>query len=448
MALCAVVGVAPAAASPDGSGESFWGPIPPPGPETTAVFPARSRAAWEWPLYGTYRAVGFPLQLATLGVQTTVVALEETHVLDTIGELFGATDLPYGFRVSVDAGSFTGGAVGATFFHEDLTSRAARLQIKTTFGEGGRSRLSAGLLFGQPRRGFLDLGLGYRKDGEARFYGLGPTSRESDLARFTDERAWIGGTWRRGLGAGFAVEGLGLYTTLRNRGPIEEDDPSIRSGFEGRLPTGLRDPSDGFDLALGVLHDDTVTDGRPNTGGIRRFKVGWFVPTTEDNGFFHTRADLTHFQRLWWGRSLALRGTWAWLDANDGAVHFQRQFRTDRPDEIRGFAPRRFRGRGLTLFSAEYRFPTWAYRDTKGMGVDTYLFFDWGQAFDTRHQIAFRNFREGYGAGFRWVSRDGFGGSLELAFSDEEFVLRLRTDQNFQYAKHGFYHGRVPVPSY
>jgi len=345
--LLTVLIAAPGAAeeAPEGSGESYWGPIPPPTPETTATFEGRRRAAWEWPLYGTYRVVGFPFQMVAYGLRTTVIALDESSAIDRIAEVLGAVELPYGFRASVDVGTVAGNGYGLAFFHDELFDDAARLQLRAQMGTAGRSRFTGGLLLPRPHGGFLDLGLGYHKDGRARFYGLGPSSMDADLARFTSEWAWAGATWRRGLSRGFAVEGIGLYTTLRNRGSFEADDPAVTEQFEDRIPSGWGDPSDGFDLALGLLQDTTTTDGRPTAGGIRRVKFGWFLPTTEDNGYFHTRAELTQFLRLWWGRGLALRGTWAWLDANDGAVHFQRQFQTDRPDEIRGFAPGRFRGR-------------------------------------------------------------------------------------------------------
>ena len=73
---------------------------------TTQVFEATPRSGWEWPLYGTYRVVGFPFQMVGFGIRTTVIALDDSSVLAQLSQLLGAQDLPYGFRGTVDAGSF------------------------------------------------------------------------------------------------------------------------------------------------------------------------------------------------------------------------------------------------------------------------------------------------------------------------------------------------------
>ena len=48
--------------------------------------------------------------------------------------------------------------------------------------------------------------------------------------------------------------------------------------------------------------------------------------------------------------------------------------------------------------------------------------------------------------GARLVSTDDFMFRGEIAFSIEDFILRLSVSQVFQRAKGGVFHGRVPIP--
>jgi outer membrane protein assembly factor BamA len=100
----------------------------------------------------------------------------------------------------------------------------------------------------------------------------------------------------------------------------------------------------------------------------------------------------------------------------------------------------------MLVGTLEYRWPLWVARNPGSMGLDSYLFTDLGQVFGNAEEISLDHLTESYGFGIRVVREDRFMARLEFAWSDEEFVLRFRADQIFQFSKGGLSHGRNPVP--
>ncbi len=100
----------------------------------------------------------------------------------------------------------------------------------------------------------------------------------------------------------------------------------------------------------------------------------------------------------------------------------------------------------MVVFSAEYRWPVWVYQRPEGPGLDLYLLTDIGQVFNDFDQISVDNLAFSYGIGLRLLTARGLVLRLEYARSGEDAVWRLRTDQIFQFARGGLFHGRDPVP--
>ena len=71
-----------------------------------------------------------------------------------------------------------------------------------------------------------------------------------------------------------------------------------------------------------------------------------------------------------------------------------------------------------------------------------YLLADVGQVFHEFDEIASRTIQTSYGVGVRAIGRNDFAGRAEFAWSREEFVFRLSSDQIFQYAGGGLFTGR------
>ena len=128
-------------------------------------------------------------------------------------------------------------------------------------------------------------------------------------------------------------------------------------------------------------------------------------------------------------------------------IPFQRLMTNDDPDLFRGYRDFRWRGRGMAVLTAEYRWPLWALTHADRLGADLYLLADLGQVFDDFSEISTDAMTLSYGAGIRVLNLRGFVLRFEYARSGEEVVLRLRSDQVFQFAKGGLFHGRDPVPA-
>jgi hypothetical protein len=101
----------------------------------------------------------------------------------------------------------------------------------------------------------------------------------------------------------------------------------------------------------------------------------------------------------------------------------------------------------MGVLSAEYRWPLWAPSHQEGMGLDLYLLTDVGQVFSEIGEISSENLTFSYGAGVRLLGLKGFVLRVEVGRSSEGTVWRLRTDQVFQFARSGFFHGRDPIPT-
>lgn len=143
-----------------------------------------------------------------------------------------------------------------------------------------------------------------------------------------------------------------------------------------------------------------------------------------------------------------LRGFIAWIEEEGrNPVPFQRMYANEMPDLMRGFRDFRWRDRGMTVFSAEYRWPLWTMEHVDGPGVDAYLLADVGQVFGDRREIQINALRGSFGGGVRYIGRDGFGGRIEYARSEEETSFRFSAEQVFQFDKNGLMHGKNPIPS-
>jgi hypothetical protein len=147
------------------------------------------------------------------------------------------------------------------------------------------------------------------------------------------------------------------------------------------------------------------------------------------------------------GRQLAIKAFWSWLDTGGGLVHYQRLPTNHEADAFRGFHDFRFRDRGITGWTLEYRYPVWDYGQVGGrMGMDGYVFWDAGQVFGDHEAMRLRSMTHSLGMGIRLVSVEDFMVRAEIAGSREDVMARLSVSQIFQRAKGGVYDGRVPIP--
>lgn len=447
--LCAEGNVLAQPAAPPGGIESYWGTLPEPSDSVTARFVGQGSPLWERTLLVPYRIVSLPFRGLSAGMATSLIYLDDHRVVYRVRRLVGPRRGPFGFMVSAMAGGMTRWGGGVTLVHDSFLSpaNAAKLRLQITSDQGRRATF--GFSRGRGDGFQSDLGLGYRLLQTARYYGLGPRSRKDRESLYQEETSWaaLGHTHR--WASGVAVETRAMISGIGARNPSNRDFPPLAETFAEELPDGYGRRSDAVSLSLALRHDTAREDRRPAGGGVRRATVARTDGIGSGRSSFWTfRGDADQFLPLWnSGQVLALRGFLSWSEAIGGSqIPFQRLMTNDDPDILRGYQDLRFRDRGMTAATIEYRWPIWAERAVNGLGVDAYLLGDFGQVFGSRRDLALDQFTVSYGGGLRFLSASSFVGRLEFAWSDEEMRIRLRADQVFQFSRGGLYHGRNPIP--
>lgn len=447
--------VSPAQAPPDSTATteptSYWGPFPARADSVMARPDTVTRDAWEYPVEAIWWIVRAPFEIVRSGMKVSTVWLDESGTFERLKQLLSPIDLPYGFVFGGSTGRLSGVAGSLGFYHDAFLVEGGRFRVGSVLSTVSNRRVSGGFILPTTHGGAVEVGGGYRVRTRARFFGLGPSSAESDESFFTRELGWAGVGYRQSLG-GFdsQVEFDVLWSSIASRRPNldELDEVALPDRFEGRLPVGYGDESQGLSYDLGLVRNTTQQDGRPRGGGMQMLRASWFVPNDDaESDFIHYRGEVQQFFDLWWDRSIAVRGVWSYLDSDGEPINFQRLMTNDDPDLFRGYEDFRWRDRGLTAVSVEYRYPVWDYRDPGALTLDAYGFYDGGQVFDDRREIALRDLAHSYGFGFRLSVNGRFSGRVEVGFSDEDTVFRLRGDQMFQFGKDGLYHGRDPIPT-
>jgi len=456
--LLALAWVSPARSS-DGTGESPWGRIPARADTTTAPAEDARTPTWETVVDVPFWIAFLPLKLLSVGIEAGAQHLDESGAIDRVREHYpvriGSADLTFG----VNAGGQDGVGANVNLDWHRFLGPENRMRLGLSAFTRGKGSATLGVGYSRGPGSWVEIGGGYRNNTNARFYGVGPRSTESRRSQYYEETTWAGATWRRELGAGFASHLGATYSAAGAIGSKFTDRPHLSEEFANDLPVGYRDRSDGFSYSLELSHDDAVAPfpwgtapekGRPERGGLRRAKAAYFQEKGNGNAQFWTyRGELQQFLPLWFDRrALALRGVFSWQQhaGGDEVIPFQRLLVNDDPDLFRGYLDQRFRDQGLVVGTAEYRWPIWVDGHRNGIGLDSYVFGDWGQVFPEPDDIAVRDMTVSYGFGLRAVGFGQFLGRMEFAWSEEGFVFRFRGDQVFQYDRRGLLHGRDPVP--
>ena len=436
--------------SGDGTGQSYWGVIPASDQSSPVTIPNQPMPLWEGMLVWPYRVITFPLNLVSSGVGGTLQVLEKSKIIDRMGNFFGPRTGPMGVLMQFQAGGLSGFGVGAAFEHEAFLGPNNQLRLFGSTTITGTHRATMGMRFFTGSTGEIDIGGGYRVRPNARYFGIGPTSVNSDESFYTQQLAWAGTSYRQGLGKQLFLTGDLLFSSVEAQLPRSENDPPIPVRFAGELPVGYGSTSHGATLGVALSQGTVSETGRPTSGGSRRFRATYFNGLGHDSvAFFTYRIDLQQFLQLWHPyHVLALRTHISWLDqVGTAQIPFQRLMTNDDPDLMRGFKDFRWRDRGMAILSAEYRWPLWVLTHPDAMGMDLYLHTDVGQVFGNIDQINRDNFTYSYGAGVRLLGARGFVLRIEYAHSNEANVWRLRGDQIFQFTRGGFFHGRDPIPA-
>ncbi len=433
-----------------GTGASYWGEVPTFDSTIAEIPKNRPIPLWEGMLVWPYRVVTYPLDLLSIGVGESIEYLDESHTVQRIAKLFGPRRGPFGVLMQFQAGGLSGLGGGFSLEHDAFFSPSNKFRLSGSTTDNGTHRARLGLRFLSASDGEVDVGAGYRLRPNARYFGLGPETEESFESYYEQELAWLGVSYRRGIGANLYLHGDALASSIAAAGPRGDDYLPITDRFRDALPTGFGSTSQGLTFGASVTHLTVTETGRPTHGGSRRLRATYFTGIGADSSsFWSYRVDLQQFLQLWYPyHGLALRTHMSWIDpVGSVPIPYQRLMTNDDPDLIRGYRDFRWRDRGMVVLSAEYRWPLWVVNHPDALGLDIYLHTDVGQVFSESDQIKLDNLAASWGLGLRLLSAGGFVLRAEFARSNEETVWRVRGDQMFQFARGGFFHGRDPVPS-
>jgi hypothetical protein len=428
---------------------SYWGGAAP-APEDTALARFRNprRPLWEGAIYWPVRVASFPLALAARGIGSGIEVLDDSKVIYRFGRLLAPRRGPFGVLLDLRAGGISGFGGGFTAEHGSFLGNGNLFRLRAETTTRSDHRLNLGIRVPSARDGGTEVGLGYRARAYARYFGVGPATTEDAESFYRQEAAWAGLSHRIGLGSGVHVQGDVLYSSIAAGASGSKEHPSIETEYAGDLPAGYGYHSFGWTVGAQLSQENGPGPGRATHGGLRRVRASRFIGTSADDAeFWSFRGEAQQYFTLFFPyRVLALRGFASWIESSEGGVPFQRLLSNDDPDLLRGYEDFRFRDRGMAVLSAEYRWPVWTNETPDGPGVDLYLLSDLGQVFHDTEDLGGGNLTVSYGGGLRLESTSGFRARLELAWSEEQMMFRLRADQIFQFLKGSLYFGRDPVP--
>ena len=419
---------------------SYWGAIPPPADSTTAAFENRDRKAWEWALIVPYSVINLPIRWIRNGIGAGVIWADRADLFKYVS----IAQVPKGVVPSGGYNSEQGLRLGLNgYLYIADPSNPVRLRAEYSTNEW--ERYTAGLMINRGGKWEFELGGGYRLRPNLRYYGIGPETDASGVSYYKDERAWGGVLARRHLGRKLFASLGASYSSIDTRLPEEEWSPALPEVYpEVVLAPGFDQRSDGWMTRVALVYNTTRNAGNPDGGTLAGGTVGIFHSTNQlDVEFMAYRFEFQKFMPLWHNRRvLAMRTYFNLLDnTGDLAIPFQRLFINELPDQFRAFNTGRWRDRGITGITLEYRFPFMANRRDSGFGMDTVLFTDIGQVFGALDHISTATLTHSYGFGWRMHLNPHFLGRVEFVWGEEGFQFRLSAKQLFQFSRQVLYNG-------
>jgi len=420
---------------------SYWGEFSPPSDSTQAVFRDHGRAAWEWPLFVPYSVIALPLRGLRLGMGAGIRWADRADLF----RFLNIVPVPRGAVPSFDYSSQAGFTFGLNYYI-GIGSPKNPLRARAGYSTAQWQRYTIGAMLNRGGKWEMQLGAGYRVRPNLRFYGIGPQTRVADLSFYEDERNWAGAIVRRRIGRRSFIGVLAAFSSVTTRLPSAGHEPTLPEKFPDVISApGFNRRSEGVMVRIGANLNGTKKASNPGRGTIIGATAGVFQSTNQDDvSFIAYRSEFQQFIPLWHTkRTLAVRAYLNWLD-NTGSIDipFQRLFINEAPDQFRGYTGARWRDRGITGLTLEYRFPFMADDLENAFGIDTALLLDVGQVFRRVENIAINDLTYSYGVGWRAYLDPHFVGTMELMWSDEGFQFRLSTQQLFQFSKDVLYNGK------
>jgi len=418
------------------------------------VFSDLPTPLWETVVLVPYYIIGIPFRILDFGIRKSAQGLADLGLFKPVDPVRRGLPGPVGtsWLPSFSIGDTRGTAIGINLFHDHFFGGDNRLQIKASTSTFRANRLSIGTEFGTWRPVFWQAGVGFDRNPGTRYYGIGPDSDPDDRSRYERTVQWAGANVGTRNVADYLIITRAVFTSIRADESQYDQGVPLAEIHAGDLPPGYGHASNGWNLGIYAERETTLETGRPGLGSRVGFGVDLFLASDRSRTrFWSLRAEAEKFFRLGHPRrTVAVRGFFTKLhNLRDQPLPFQRLVGNHRPDEFRGFGTYRFIDEGILGVNVEYRWPVWAVNEPDRLGIDSYLFTDVGQVFARYHQLALDRLAWSYGIGLRLIGGNrGFVARAEVGFSEERTIFRLKFSQDFQFAKKGLYHGKVPLPSW
>jgi hypothetical protein len=267
---------------------------------------------------------------------------------------------------------------------------------------------------------FFNLYAKYENSPQMDFYGLGPSSQETNRSSFllrdvaVDFQAGVELTPRLRVGA--TGGGISVHTGQGRRSGV----PSTDEVFAPDEAPGIAEDTVEYDRwGAFAVYDYRDSRTGPRSGGVYGARLRRYFDRTLDTftfpqAEFEAQQYFPYFNRT---RVVALRAATvlSWTDGDrDVPVYFMPSVGGN--DSLRGFARYRFRDNHSLVVSAEHRW--YVFR-----GLDMAIFADAGKVVARKADVNLSNLEAGWGIGFRTRIRSTVIMRTDLAMSREGFQL-------------------------
>ncbi len=299
----------------------------------------------------------------------------------------------------------------------------------------GSQRHRLGVAFGDSAGGpgALQLAVGFRRDAQENFWGIGGQSREVDRSDFRRDK-WEAGArgWIR-LGPFVGSADLGVEHNVVERG-TDGSLPDLQDTYTRfeRPPFGAEERTTFVRLRVSSAYDAIRGSGF-HVRGVR-LSVGTeiFRGIDTESDFHRVTGQVIGYLPVSPWQTLAVRGR---IEANvlDGGsdIPFYDLARFGgRRNGPRGFEDGRFRDRVGVSLMTEWRYEIWE-AIGGGSRVETFLLFDQAGVASGIGDFGPSDLRSSYGFGMRFVRNAGVSGLWYVAFSDEGAQIEVATQWHF-----------------
>jgi hypothetical protein len=270
------------------------------------------------------------------------------------------------------------------------------------------------------RRGQLSVLGGWREATEVAFYGLGTSSVKDDRANYAFKQPYASATLSLRPTRRLLVLSGGVEVSQWTQEPASGSFPSVEEVYTPETLPGLGAKVNYVHTEGLVGLDWRTSAGYTRRGGFYNVKLQDYADNDSEFGFRQVDYEvIQHFPilREAWVISLRGRAQTTYTDDNQQVPFFMLPY-VGSGGTLRGFSSRRFRDRNSLLLQAEWRIMANRY-------LDTAVFYDAGKVTARRSDLDFNHLKSDYGFGVRLHGPFATPLRVELARSNEGWVLVL-----------------------